>query len=196
MNDPIALALDHFKHHDPTLWSLATSLPSLSPITPIEPSGYFVHLVEAIISQQLSIKAADTIMTRLTQAIPLIPDEVVNTDLQAFRTVGVSAAKAKAILGLAKVVSQTPHYLSSLAECSDEDTLTALVALPGIGPWTAQMFLMFALGRPDVFSPGDAGVRRAFARHYGDLTLLESQSHLWKPHRTTACRVLWKSLDS
>ncbi|MDQ3018313.1 MAG: DNA-3-methyladenine glycosylase [bacterium] len=164
----------------------------------------FEGLVEAIVSQQLSVKAADTIFERFTQLFPgknfPTPEEVANTSIAKLRSVGLSGSKATYILDLAQKVSSKELKLQSLHRLEDEAVIEELVKIKGIGRWTAEMFLMSSLNRPDLFSHGDLGLRNAIAKWYGfkkPLTQkqIEKIVQKWSPHRTLASRYLWKSLD-
>lgn len=168
------------------------------------PRSHFEALVEAIISQQLSVKAADTIFARFVALFPYAkfpkPEAVVTLPLSKFRQVGISGQKASYIKDLASAVVKGQLKLRSLYRLDNEQVIAELTKIKGIGRWTAEMFLMFTLRRPDVFSYGDLGLRNAIQRLYKlknapSEQQLESISKKWSPHRTTAARYLWKSLE-
>jgi DNA-3-methyladenine glycosylase II len=161
-------------------------------------------LVRAIIFQQLSTKAASTIHGRF---VGLLPDSKVTaaalaalTDEQ-FRSVGVSRQKALYLRDLAEKVNSRAVTLDNLEELDDESVITALTAVKGIGRWTAEMFLMFRLHRPDVLPVGDLGIVTAVQKAYGlrkrpTPDRLRELGDAWKPYRTVACWYLWRSLDN
>lgn len=193
----------HFQKSDPILSAILQSIPDHSGLAPITSTEYFSDLVEAIICQQLSDKAGATIFARVkglfagkritAKRLLIIPDE-------QLRRVGPSRSKVLYMKELAKAaVSKTINF-KTLPTMKDEDVIQELTKLKGIGPWTAEMFLMFTLGREDVFSYGDLGLRRAIQRWYR-FRKEPSQQHIeriankWRPYRTYACRILWKSLE-
>ena len=165
----------------------------------------FEALVEAIVSQQLSVKAADTIFFRFVALFPNSkfpkPEEVLRLPLTKFRKVGISNSKAVYIKELSKSIVTKKLNLVSLHRLDNEAVIEELVKVKGIGRWTAEMFLMFTLRRPDVFSPGDLGLRNAIQKLYklkGPPTekQLNKITQKWSPHRTTASRYLWHSLTN
>jgi len=163
----------------------------------------FRALVSAIISQQLSTKAAATIKARLDGLAggPLTPRRVAAIDDEGLRGVGLSRQKIAYIRDLCDRVGSGRLALDHLATMTDEDVVAALTSVKGIGRWTAEMFLMFRLHRPDVLPVGDLGIVKAVQRAYGlrkvpspdRLTKLGEQ---WRPYRSVACWYLWASLDN
>jgi DNA-3-methyladenine glycosylase II len=161
-------------------------------------------LARAIVGQQLSTKAARSIWERhieiLGGNLPA-PAELLATDAETVRSAGLSRSKVNFLRDLSERIEDGRLDLRGLADLSDEDIVAALTEVKGVGPWTAEMFLMFHLGRPDVLSTGDLGIRRAAQIAYGldDLpgpTDLERIAEPWRPHRTLACLYLWRSLDN
>jgi DNA-3-methyladenine glycosylase II len=159
--------------------------------------------VRAIVGQQLSVSAARAIYGRLTARFedrPPTPEEILNDDPEALRAAaGLSRAKVSYLRSLAEHVLSGELELERLDELPDEEVVAELVAVKGLGLWTAQMFLMFHLERPDVLPTGDLGIRRAIERAYGldalpDPIAMEQIAEPWRPHRTLACRYLWRSL--
>lgn len=193
-------ALKHFKKVDPVLYELALKI-KLE--THKKPDDYFIDLVESIISQQLSIKAADTIFGRFKKLFKeecINPEELLKLEDQKIRDAGISFSKIKYIKGIAKAVLDKQIDLKNLDKLSDEEVIGELVKLKGIGQWTAEMFLMFTLGRTDIFSAGDLGLQNAMIKIYkldkptkDELIKISSR---WSPHRTIASRILWKSLEN
>ena len=153
----------------------------------------FQTLANSIISQQLSAKAADTIERRVQAIVPgFTPAEFLAVQPEA----GLSSAKARYILELAQRVSDGRLNLEAMQEAPDADVIAALVDLPGIGQWTAEMFLIFGLRRPDVLSLEDAGLQRAARLLFGDDAKLERVGQSWQPFRSVASWYLWRHLDA
>lgn len=170
-----------------------------------ERGPHYAALVRAIVGQQLSVLAARAIWSRLLERFdgrPPTPDEILACDAEELRAAaGLSRGKVSFLRSLAEHVVDGRLELERLDELDDETVIAELVAVKGIGVWTAHMFLMFQLERPDVLAVGDLGVRRAVERAY-DLRDLPTPSELealaepWRPWRTVACRHLWASLDN
>lgn len=157
----------------------------------------FQTLANSIISQQLSAKAADTIERRVHAIVPgFTPAEFLAIQPEALRAAGLSSAKARYILELAQRVSDGRLNLEVMQEAPDADVIAALVDLPGIGQWTAEMFLIFGLRRPDVLSLGDAGLQRSARFLFGDDAKLERLGQSWQPFRSVASWYLWRHLDA
>lgn len=192
--------LNHFKKKDPILYKAA--LKSGKAIIKTESDNYFASLCESIISQQLSVKASDVIYNRFKLLLDNViePEQVQNHSVEELRKLGISNPKARYILDLAEKVSTQQVHLHALKKMSEQEVIDELTKVKGIGKWTAEMFLMFSLGREDIFSTGDLGLKRAIEKLYNiqDPTidkLIEISSN-WKPYRTYACRILWNSLDN
>lgn len=193
---------DHFKHTDPVLYQ--ASLKLTKPIQLNPKTNYFGALCESIISQQISTKAGDAIWKRFCGLFPsniVTPDHAITLSLEALRSIGLSTAKAKYILDLASKVSQNEIDLEQLPDLTDDEIMSILTKVKGIGPWTVEMFLMFTLGREDVFSVRDLGLKRGIQKIYAihnDLTPDEMKriSLPWSPYRTYAALILWKSLET
>lgn len=195
-------ALRHFSEKDPVLFALSR-LVVLEDIAPRHSRYFFVSLCREIIGQQLSGRVADVIETRLRKLFPngrITPQRVLSVKEDMLRETGMSWAKVGFIRDLAQKVIQKEVTLSRLPSLTDEEVIAELTKIKGIGPWTAEMFLIFALGRDDVFSTGDLGLKRAIQKAYKltrepSVRKLESISLQWKPYRSWAARVLWKSLE-
>jgi DNA-3-methyladenine glycosylase II len=156
----------------------------------------FQTLMTAIISQQLSNKAADIIKKRVQSIIPShTPDGLLSVSTEEIRAAGLSYAKARSIRELAQRVSDGRICLDDMQEQSEGDVIAALIELPGIGQWTIEMFLIFGLRRPDVFAFGDAGLQRAVRQLFGDDASFEVVSQPWRPYRSVASWYLWGLLD-
>jgi DNA-3-methyladenine glycosylase II len=165
---------------------------------------HYTALVRSIVGQQLSVKAASTIYGRLEAMFdghPPAPEQILATDVDALRAVGLSRPKAGYLRSLAEHVRDGTLELDRFIEMPDDEVIAELTAVKGLGEWTAHMFLMFQLGREDVLPVGDQGIRNAVRKLYG-LDAIPSPSELeriaepWRPWRTLACRYLWESLDN
>jgi DNA-3-methyladenine glycosylase II len=164
---------------------------------------HYGALVRAITGQQLSVSAARAIYGRLTARFgdrPPTPQEILADEPEELRAAaGLSRAKVSYLRSLAEHVLSGELELARLDELGDEEVVAELVAVKGLGLWTAQMFLMFQLERPDVLPVGDLGIRRAIERAYSleelpDPETMERLAERWRPYRTLACRYLWRSL--
>lgn len=186
---------------DPIIQKVVVEQGELPPIELTE--NLFVDIVSSIVSQQLSVKAADTIWKRFELLFPdkkVTPEFLLTIVDQTIRDVGCSFSKIKYMKGLAQMIIENDLDLQGLVHMSDEEVITELTRVKGIGRWTAEMILIFSLARPDVFSLGDLGLRNAVSKLYevnrDDLKKIEEISQMWKPIRSTACRYLWRSLDN
>jgi DNA-3-methyladenine glycosylase II len=164
----------------------------------------FHVLSNSIISQQLSVKAADTILGRVRITVGakggLKPQHLLAVTQEQLRACGLSNAKAKWLKALAELTHSGEFSFARLHKLDDEAAIEALDALPGIGRWTAEMMLIFALDRPDVFSLGDVGLRRAMNQLYNRGEALDDESTLaiterWAPYRSVASWYLWRAID-
>lgn len=157
----------------------------------------FQTLANSIISQQLSAKAADTIERRVHAIVPsFTPAGFLAVPPEALRAAGLSSAKARYIVELAHRVSDGRLNLEAMQEAPDADVIATLVDLPGIGQWTAEMFLIFGLHRPDVLSLGDAGLQRSARLLFGSDVNLEHVGQSWQPFRSVASWYLWRHLET
>ena len=175
----------------------------LAPDSRGRPPDLYGALVRSIAGQQLSVKAAASIWRRLVNRYDgrtPTPVEILADDPEALRAAaGFSRAKVAYLRSLAEHVESGRLRLADLERLDDAEVIRALTAVKGVGEWTAHMFLMFTLHRPDVLPVGDLGVRNAAMRAYGlaappappDLTRLAEP---WRPYRTRACLYLWRSL--
>jgi DNA-3-methyladenine glycosylase II len=168
-------------------------------------TDHFESLVGSIISQQLSGKAADTIFGRFVALFPgnKFPEaaEVARTPLPKLRKAGLSRGKATYIKDLARRVAKGEIDFAKIHLKKDEEVITELVKVKGIGRWTAEMFLIFFLRRPDVFSAGDLGLQNAVKKLYRmkkhpTPAQMERLARRWAPHRSLAALYLWRSLDN
>lgn len=169
------------------------------------PDDHYGALLRAIVGQQLSTKAARSIFTRLTDRFDgrtPTPEQVLADDPEELRlAAGLSRPKVGYLRSLAEHVLSGELELERLDELPDEQVIAELVAVKGLGVWSAHMFLMFHLQRPDVLPVGDLGIRKAMQRAYELPELpgseeMEAIAQPWRPQRTLACRYLWRSLDN
>jgi len=168
------------------------------------PKEAYGALVRAIAGQQLSTKAAATIYSRLLDLydgkVPK-PEQLIETDPEELRGVGLSYRKAEYLRDLAEHVVDGRLELDRFGEMEDDEVIEELTAVKGLGVWTAHMFLMFHLRRPDVLPVGDLGIRNAVRDLFEledvpDVEQLTSIAEPWRPYRTLACLYLWRSLDN
>ena len=169
------------------------------------PDDLYGALVRSIAGQQLSVKAARSIWNRLLARYDgrtPTPAEILADDPEELRAAaGFSRAKVAYLRSLAEHVASGQLELEALSRLGDEEVVRELTAVKGVGTWTAHMFLMFTLHRPDVLPVGDLGVRNAVRDAYGLATApgpgaLEALAEPWRPFRTRACLYLWRSLDN
>lgn len=162
---------------------------------PVTPDKYFEVLVCSIVGQQLSVKAADTIEGRLRNHLgEFSPKRLLASSDDELRSLGLSRAKAAYSKGLAEAFLSGQIDPAELKDGDDSSIRDSLIALKGVGPWTAEMFMMFGLGHLDVWSPGDLGLRRAVEHYFGEST--PEIPERWKPYRTIAAWYLWEHSDS
>ena len=199
-----AAAVDALRAADPVLRAVIDEVGPLGDFFAGRPTDHYGTLIRAIVGQQLSTKAAGAIYSRLLVRFggrPPTPDEVLADDPDELRTaVGLSQAKVRYLRSLAEHVLDGSLELDRLQDMPDEDVMAELVAIKGIGEWSAHMFLMIHLHRPDVLPVGDLGIRRAVMIRYG-LPALPKPAEVteigerWRPYRSLACLYLWRSLQ-
>lgn len=168
------------------------------------PKDSYGALLRSITGQQLSTKAAATIYGRVTDMFggrTPTPEELLAADPEELRRAGLSYAKVRYVRDLAEHVLNGELELDRLTKLPDEEVSAQLTAVKGLGQWTADMFLIFHLARPDVLPVGDLGVRRAVERAYGlpdlpDAAQLMEIGEPWRPNRSLASLYLWRSLDN
>lgn len=158
-------------------------------------------LVSIIIGQQLSGKAAQTIFLRVRKlcdgAVSVGKLAALSDD--SIRSAGISRPKLRTLRALQAAVETGSLNLRRVSRMSDDDASEALTAITGIGPWTAQIYLMFVLRRPDLFPSGDLGLQKAISENYGiarDPVEMEKLAERWRPYRTYACWYLWRWLNT
>jgi DNA-3-methyladenine glycosylase II len=199
-------ALRHFKKVDHVLYKAA--LPhrgKLSARLKIKRRNddLFAALARSIAGQQLSVRAAQTIWGRVEEVLDkrVTPSQVLKVSVPRLRKAGLSASKVKALKSLAKSIEKEGLNLLALRSSTYEEALENLTKIWGIGPWTVEMFLIFALGARDIFSSGDLGLVRSMERLYAlprgtSRTDIERLAERWSPHRSFACLILWEAYDS
>ena len=169
------------------------------------PADHYGALVRSIVGQQLSTRAAGAIYARLLSRFggrPPTPSEVLDDDPDALRVAaGLSRAKVAYLRSLASHVVDGSLRLDDLESLPDAEVVAALTAVRGVGQWSADMFLLAHLGRPDVLPVGDLGLRRAVMVRYSLATLpaageMERIAEPWRPYRSLACVYLWRSLSA
>ena len=173
-----------------------------APDFPEKPGPPFHTLTVSVVNQLLSKKAAQAVENRLAELMPrpFSPPAALALSEAKLRGAGLSGAKAKCLRELARRFQEGQVRPRRFPRMDDEEVISELTSAPGIGRWTAEMYLMFQLRRPDVISLGDAGLLRAARNLYGakfeggDAELLEMVAEKWRPYRTVGCRLLWRSL--
>ena len=192
--------MSHFKKADPKLYRAALEI-KLEEIAPTD--NLFRDIVWTITGQQLSGIAADTIFFRLEKLLKderITPEGLLALSEAHMRSAGVSGAKYRAIRAFSEAVENGSVDLAHLERSSDEEIRQELTKVKGIGPWTVEMILIFSLNRPDVFSPGDLGLRRGINTLYRfrkppAKKRIEKISASWSPYRSYAARILWRLSD-
>ena len=158
----------------------------------------FQTLVRSIVGQQISVKAADAVHGRLEEISggEVTRDALGALTVDALQSCGLSRQKSQYILGISN--DETPLLPEGFEELDDESLIRHLVKFKGVGPWTAEMMLIFSLMRPDILSLGDLGVVkgiRMLAPHANSKSEMLEVAEAWRPYRSAACWFLWRSLD-
>jgi len=193
-------AVNHLKNSDPVL---AAIIERVGPCRMDYDVPEFENLARSIVYQQLNGRAAATIFSRLEALAgqPLTPKGILGVTEAQMRAVGLSKQKLSYIRDLAAKTANGTIKFARLSEMSDEEVVEHLTQIKGIGTWTAHMFLMFALRRPDILPTGDYAIQVAFKKHYKKRKLpkpkdMEKIAKAWAPYRSVACWYLWQSLDT
>ena len=192
-------ALNHLKNCDPVLLAI---IERVGPCRMEYSVPEFCSLAEAIVYQQLNGKAAVTIFKRFSDLAgdPLTPEGILKLTDEQLRGVGLSKQKSSYLKDLAAKTASGLLNFTDLYELSDEEVIKHLTQVKGIGVWTAHMFLIFSLRRPNVLPTGDYGVQVAVRKHYRKRKLpkpkdMEKIARAWEPYRSVACWYMWRSLD-
>jgi len=203
--DKIKTVHRHFKKADPVIHKAMRSVDFDKWLIPNKnPSGqqYFQELCLNIIGQQLSGKAASKISQRFLNFLgdPLSPQKLININDQNLRNLGLSWAKASYVKNIAKAYLDGSVEFEKFTDLEDEKIINELITIKGVGPWTAEMFLIFTLGREDVFSNGDLGLKKGLSKLYGLNTFnsveIKTITDMWIPYRTYGSITLWHSLEN
>lgn len=200
--DPVyPKAQRHLARRDPVLKALIRRVGPCA--LPQRPDG-FATLVRSIIAQQISTKAAGSICSKLEAALGrsgIRPQGILKLTLEQIRAAGLSTAKARSVRDLAARVCDGLLPIDRLPELPDEEVIAALIPVYGIGRWTAEMYLIFSLGRLDVLPVVDLGLRAGVQRLYGhealpDKHMLTALAEPWRPYRSIATWYIWRSLEN
>ena len=198
--ETIRAARRHLRQNDAVMRAM---IDEVGPFTLRPHRDRFGMLVRSIISQQISVGAARTIRSRLEQLVApakVTPASLLRYDVDQLRGVGVSRQKATYILNLAEKTHDDTVPLRTMGRLSDEDVIGQLTQVKGIGRWTAHMFLIFALGRLDVFPYDDLGVKVAIRDRYGLAEIPDKPTSLgiaqrWHPYASVASWYCWRTID-
>jgi DNA-3-methyladenine glycosylase II len=189
----------HWRRTDPVMHRLSKAHP-LPAEQAIPGDDGFAALVASITHQQVSLAAGKSIHANLVRTLggKVTPRRILNRSEEELRGAGLSRAKAAYVLDLADKTLRGEVEFARFAQMEDEAVLAELTAVKGIGTWTAKMFTLFHLQRPDVFAPEDLGLRLGAAQAYGvppeeAAALMERMRPLWSPYNSVAARVLWQS---
>ncbi len=192
-------AINHLKKSDPVLCAI---IERVGPCRMEFSLAEFSSVAEAIVYQQLNGKAAVTIFNRFAELAgkPLTPEGILKLSDAQLRSVGLSKQKSSYLKDLSEKAASGALDFSRLHELPDEEVIKHLTQVKGIGVWTAHMFLMFSLRRPDVLPTGDYGIQMAIKKHYKKRKLpkpdvMAKIAKPWAPYRSVACWYLWRSLD-
>jgi DNA-3-methyladenine glycosylase II len=198
LKPPCRAAVRHLAGCHPVL---ARVIESVGPFTMRPNPDLFAVLVDTVISQQISVKAADSISRRLTETAGragLTPKAILKLSDEQLRGAGLSSAKQRSILAVAARFADGSLDPAAVLQLDDDAVAAALRTIPGIGPWSVHMILIFGLGRPDVLPVGDFGLRMGVKDLFGLAGLpgpveLEELARPWRPYRTVATWYFWRS---
>ena len=192
-------AIHHLKKSDPILCAI---IEKVGPFRMEFDEPAFHSLAEAIVYQQLNGKAAVKIFNRFTALAgdPVTPEGIAKLTDEQLRSVGLSKQKSSYLRDMAERTIRGELDFSRLADMTDVEVIKHLTQVKGVGVWTAHMFLMFSLRRPNILPTGDFGVQMAIKKHYKKRKLpkplqMEKIAKCWEPYRSIACWYLWRSLD-
>jgi DNA-3-methyladenine glycosylase II len=205
MEEVMRKAAEHLAENDLVL-AQAIKRAGLCTLQPVRSEDYYWELVDAIISQQLSVKAAHSIEERFKALYPgalPTPDQILVTPDEKLRQVGLSGAKVIYVKSLAKHIRDGNLELEKLNSLSNLEIAGELTAVKGIGEWTAHMFLIFAMARLDVLAVGDLGIKAGIQKLYNfpalptpeEITKLAKQNN-WHPYESVACWYIWHAKDN
>ena len=193
-------AIQSLRAADPILGAAMADVGELEPHQPRD--DHFAALLRIIAGQQLSTKVAGAIWKRIEThfAENLAPETILQTETEVLRALGLSGAKVRSFHDLAAHIADGRLKIAELEALPETEIRREIVQVKGLGPWSADMFLMFQLARPDILPVGDLGIRVAVQKIYQleerpEADELTQIAEKWRPHRTLACRYLWKWLD-
>ena len=195
--------LNHFKKVDPTLYAATHDRDWFEEIVRIPEKEYFRNICRTIVGQQLSGKAAHSIWKRFESLFPqkkVSPKKILLYSDEELRDAGMAYAKVYALKDLAEKVTNKTVRLKKLSTLDDQGVYDELIQVRGIGPWTIEMFMMFSLGREDLFSYGDLGLIKGIQKIH-NLKKKPTERQLnritkkWSPYRTYAALILWHHVD-
>ncbi len=199
MNKRLQTAIKHLSERDETMASIISQVGNCG-IT--RRKNYYKALVHSIMTQQISVKASQSIAKKFYQLIDqkLEPGNVLKFPIEELRTAGLSVQKATYISDLSEKFALNENIYNHLGQYSDDEVIMKLTKVKGIGIWTAQMFLIFSLGRLDVLPLDDVGFQNAFQKYYKmkkrpSPKYLERMSKKWSPYRSVAVWYLWEAFD-
>lgn len=203
-NSQLKIAAKYLSDQDPVL-TLVIEQAGIATITPHK--NYYQELVESIISQQLSVKAAATIFKRFLALFPgsefPTPELILQKDIEDLRSVGLSRQKGSYIQDLALKVIEGTVKFNHLDVLSNDEIIAELTQIKGVGVWTVHMFLIFCMGRLNVLPIGDLGIKNGIAKLYGfkrspttDEMLSIAEKNHWAPYESVASWYVWHSLDN
>lgn len=160
----------------------------------------FYTLARSIVGQQISVKAADSVWNKVVTAVKITPKALANADNTVLRACGLSNQKVLYMHALAAHFLENKKHVAAWPQMSDDEIIKDMTSIHGIGRWTAEMFLIFNLARPDVFPLADIGLQKGVFRLYNNsekmpLAEIRAVGERWKPYRTVATWYLWRSLD-
>lgn len=202
-SDQLQTGTAYLSATDPILAAVinGASLPTFMPH-----KKYYQELVESIISQQLSVKAAAAILKRFNELFVAdfpSPEDILTKDVETYRAIGLSRQKASYIRDLAEKVIEGTVTFDHLDSLTNQEVIDELVQIKGVGVWTVHMFLLFCMGRFDVLPTGDLGIRNGIQKLYGlkerpgDAEIMKlAKKHKWHPYESIASWYVWYSLDN
>ena len=196
-------ALAYLSKHDPVINKL---IQDYKPPSFLAHTNYYHELISSIISQQLSVKAATTIENRFKDLFDghfPTPAEILEKDIEELRSIGLSRPKARYMKDLAEKITDNAISFDAFEQQSNEQIITTLTQVKGIGEWTVHMFLMFCMGRLDVLPHGDLGIRNGITKLYGLETTATPEDvknialkNNWHPYESVASWYIWQSLNN
>ena len=193
------IAENHLQSNDPVLSKLIRKHKSKSHL--VSKNSIFITLTKIIIGQQISIQVANSIESKIKKLLGSInPKKILATPDQYLRNCGLSFRKVTYIKGVAEIIKSEPNFFSNLEALDDRDAIKELVKLYGIGLWSAEMFLIFKLNRPNILPLDDIGLINSYCRNYKikrDVFIkkISKTRKLWEPYCTVATWYLWRDID-